>query len=66
MKHVKYTSNSDFVITVITNGSYNLEIKGKTWLTSWDTFLQANGKLYTNKNRTLILNRKCLLKKLLI
>lgn len=50
--------DNNFVVSVNTNGSYSISINNTTWLSSSETFLQANGNFHTNKDNSLILNRK--------
>ncbi|XP_052789947.1 uncharacterized protein LOC128224213 isoform X2 [Mya arenaria] len=47
------TSNDDFVISITTDGTYSINIHGKSWLNSAPTFFNANNKTYSAADKTL-------------
>ena len=49
-------ADSKFTITVLTNGSYNLNVNNVTWLSSAETSLRANGMDHSNVDQSLVLN----------
>ncbi|KAH3797073.1 uncharacterized protein LOC127837128 [Dreissena polymorpha] len=51
------TSDSDFVINIVTDGTYSIKIKGNTWLSSAPTYFIANNKTYSAADKTLKLTQ---------
>ncbi|XP_053380271.1 uncharacterized protein LOC123527425 [Mercenaria mercenaria] len=51
-KHLR-SGNDDFVISVVTNGSYSIIINGTTWLNNAPTYFNANNKTYNSSDGTL-------------
>lgn len=55
--HTQAFDDNQFYISINeVDGSYTLSVKNTIWLSSSDTFLQANGKLYTTGDGSLVLN----------
>lgn len=47
-------NTDDLSILIYTNGSYSISVKNIPWLNSSDTFVQANGRLFTNTDDSLV------------